>query len=319
MVPGKGAPLISRKGRTGKVLIVLLALLVLFALYQVYVNGSRWMEEASAHDWQLDPALLILSAALLLLSLSLTPLGWVMISREMGSEVTPLELFAAWYASQLGRYIPGKVWLFAGRTAYLKTKGMGTARAAVTTVWELLFNVASVGLITLAITLLFPDLLPGESLRVAALISGGALLLLPLLHPVQKLVCSRRAGVSREMFPSAGTTVKTVALFCGLWLLRGASLLALLRGAGITGLQMASSFLAAPLSWFAGYIAVMVPGGIGVRETAAALIAAPNSVVPAAVLIAGQRVFMALSEAGLAAWGTSRIRFRGRSCDEAER
>ncbi|PIE53030.1 hypothetical protein CSA37_03720 [Candidatus Fermentibacteria bacterium] len=309
MVQREGAYLKLQNKHLKTILRILLFLLTAFAVYTIQKNGSDWLEQAREYQWSPNPLMLSISGVLLSFSLVFTPLGWALISRNMGSNASMKELFAAWYASQLGRYIPGKIWLFAGRAGFLKARGMGTARAAATTALELLFTVASVGLITVTVSLFFPEAMPEAGFRTAAALSGSAALLLPLLHPVQRYLC-RKKGIEGDFLPGPAITAKTVLLFTGFWIMRGFALFTLLKGAGIEGIKPAASLLAAPLSWFAGYIAVMVPGGIGIRETAAAAISAPAAVVPAAFLIAGQRVFMALLEAALAAWGAGRITIR---------
>ncbi|MCK5037398.1 MAG: hypothetical protein KAS73_15980, partial [Candidatus Sabulitectum sp.] len=58
-----------------------------------------------------------------------------------------------------------------------------------------------------------------------------------------------------------------------------------------------------------GYIVFFVPGGVGVREAAAAAIAAPMLIAPAAVVIAGQRLFMAMVEVILALLNSRKVKF----------
>ena len=277
-------------------------------LFFVWKNGSSWMEEVSRYSWHLNACQLILSAILLTLSLGLTPSGWVVICRSMGSNVPTTELFAAWYSSQLGRYIPGKIWLFAGRAGFLKARGMKLGRAGATTAYELFFTVASIGLIVIVLVLVSPDVFLHSGGRAAAVAAASAILLLPLLHPVQKYLC-RKKGIDHEELPSLKTAALAVIIYSILWLVRGLSLFLLLCGSGLTGLSFIQSLAAAPLSWLAGYVVFFVPGGIGVREAAAAAIAAPGLIAPAAIVIAGQRLFMAAVEVSLALLNTGKIKF----------
>ncbi len=277
------------------------------ALFFVWKNGSSWLEEVSKYTWHLNAGQLILSAILLILSLSLTPSGWVIICRSMGSKVPAKELFAAWYSSQLGRYIPGKIWLFAGRAGFLKARGMKLGKAGATTAYELFFTVASVGLIVIVLAIVSPDVFLHSGGRAAAFAAAAAILLLPLLHPVQSYLC-RKKGIDHAKLPSPKTAAVIVAIYSILWLLRGLSLFLLLKGAGLTELSFASSLAAAPVSWLAGYIVFFVPGGIGVREATAAAIAAPGLIAPAAIVIAGQRIFMAVVEVLLALLNTGKIK-----------
>ncbi len=274
----------------------------------IWKNGGSWLDEIDRYSWNLNTGELVLSAVLLAASLALTPSGWVLICRSMGSRIPAGEMFAAWYASQLGRYIPGKIWLFAGRAGFLKARGMKTGRAAATTAYELFFTVASIGLLVMALAVISPEVFKHTGGRTAALAAASAILLLPLLHPVQSFLC-RKKGIDPEKLPSIRTSIAATLIYAFLWFMRGLSLYFLLRGAGLTDLRFSHSLAAAPLSWLAGYIVFFVPGGIGIREAAAAAIAAPGLVAPAAVAIAGQRLFMAMVEVLLALLNTGKVKF----------
>lgn len=278
------------------------------AAFVIWKNGGGWLEEIERFSWNLNKGELVLSAVLLAASLSLTPSGWVLICRSMGSRIPAGEMFAAWYASQLGRYIPGKIWLFAGRAGFLKARGMKMGRAAATTAYELFFTVASIGLLVMILAFISPEVFLHTGGRAAAIAASSAILLLPLLHPVQSYLCRKR-GIDTGELPSIRTSITATLIYAFLWLVRGLSLYLLLRGAGLTGLRFSHSLAAAPLSWLAGYIVFFVPGGIGVREAAAAAIAAPGLIAPAAVVIAGQRLFMALVEVLLALLNAGKVKF----------
>lgn len=278
---------------------VILYTLIIVASIVIWKNGKVWLDEIKNYSWVLNYKLLSISAVLLAISLALTPLGWILICRPLDSTIPLKELFAAWYNSQLGRYIPGKVWLFAGRAGFLKAKGLQIGTAAATTAFELLFNIASIGLITLIAFLFNPDIITFQGAEVVVMTASIALLLLPLIRPIQKFVCKKK-GIESNLFPGFTTSIAATISFTVLWTLRGLSLLLLLKGVGLTDLSFARSLAAAPLSWLAGYIVFFVPGGIGVRETAAAAIAAPTLIAQATIVIGGQRIFMAIIELLLA-------------------
>jgi glycosyltransferase 2 family protein len=310
VVQGKGAHL--NRGRLRLTALLLLTALTAAAAFAFADNWGGWAESVRLHSWNIEPVTLVISALLLFLSLVMSPLGWALTAREMGSAATRRELFAAWYASQLGRYIPGKVWLFAGRAGYLRSKGMTTARAAATTFYELFFSAASVGLVTLAAAVFSPLPAEGAAVRWAIILAGGALLFVPFLHPVQRTVASRK-GISAESLPSASLSLKVTGVFAAIWLVRGYALYLLLEGTGIHDISIFRAIAAAPLSWLAGYIVVFVPGGLGIREAAAAAIAAPGSVAPAVVALGGQRLYMAAVEVILALAGSGGVLVSGRT------
>ncbi len=65
-------------------------------------KADTWLEEINRYSWSLNAPKIILSALLLVVSLALTPSGWVLVCRSMGSDIPRGQLFAAWYGSQLG-------------------------------------------------------------------------------------------------------------------------------------------------------------------------------------------------------------------------
>ncbi len=285
-----------------------LFILVIAAAFVIWKNGGQWLEEVDRYSWNLNMGELTASGILLAVSLALTPSGWILICRSMGSRIPAGEMFAAWYASQLGRYIPGKIWLFAGRAGFLKTRGMKMGRAAATTAYELFFTVASIGLLVMVLAIISPEVFQHTGGRAAAIAASAAILLLPLLHPVQSFLC-RKKGIDPGQLPSIKTSLATTLILAVLWTIRGLSLFLLLKGVGLSEIHFSHSVAAAPLSWLAGYIVFFVPGGIGVREAAAAAIAAPGLIAPAAVVIAGQRLFMALVEVLLALLRSGKVNF----------
>ncbi len=291
-----------------------LFLLAGIAAVAVWKNGGMWLEEIQKYQWNLNTGKLVLSGILMIVSLSLTPSGWVLVSRSMGCKVPIGEMFAAWYGSQLGRYIPGKIWLFVGRAGFLKARGMKMGPAAATTAYELFFTMAAVGLVVVVPAIVNPGIFQHPGVRAAAIAASSAILLLPLLHPVQSMIC-RKKGIDPGKLPSLKTSFAATLIYSLLWTMRGFSLFFLLRGAGLNSVSFSHTLAAAPLSWLAGYIVFFVPGGIGVREAVAASIAAPGLVAPAAVVIAGQRVFMATAELLMVLLNSGKVKFASGGTD----
>lgn len=298
------------------VLLILLALSVVLILKY----GNEWLSEIAQLSWEPDPLLIALSTLLLLFSFWFAPFGWVWISKELGSTSSFSELRGVWFASQLGRYIPGKIWLFAGRAGYLKSKGVSTLNAALAPVYELMHTAAAVGLITFFTALLFPEFLNSNILRLAAVLAGICLLVLPLLHPVQKYVYrlrekgnSNTAGsgrTDRMPFLPPNLSIRVICFYSVLWIIRGFSLFIWLAALGISNKGLWACIAATPLSWLAGYIVFLVPGGVGVREAATvAMIAGPGETGPILAAVLGQRLLLAVLEVILAGISAKSIPF----------
>ncbi len=280
-----------------------LSLFAAAAFLAVLQVVSRWPEVERAFEaveWDPDPLLLGLSVLLLVAGLAANPAGWAMVARDLGAGTPVRRLLAAWFASQLGRYIPGKVWLFAGRIGFLRSEGLSLGRSAGAAVWEVLLGFASVGAVSLpCLALAGPGILPG-SVHAAVMTASAALAALPLLVPVQRLAF-RLKGVEGFTGVRGGTALRAVLVYSAAWLARGASTWLWLEGLGLTPASFPAAVASAPLAWLAGYIVVFVPGGIGVREAVTAAICMGGVMfAPAAAAVFGQTLVMALAEVVLA-------------------
>lgn len=273
-------------------------ILLLIVGRHLWLAGGEWLESAREYPWKIDPLLLTTSSLLLLLGLFVSPEGWVMVCRERGIKLSRRELYAVWYGSQLGRFIPGKVWLFAGRIGLLKARGYTVTKTASTLVLELLFSTAAVGFVALFVGVFHPGIAESPTVRWAIAAAGVAAALLPLLSPLQKLVF-RIKKVSFRPVRLRHSLIVTL-FYIGTWVVRGTAMWMWFRGMGLDA-GLLRCMAAAPLSWLAGYIVVLVPGGLGVREAAAALIALPVALLAPGVAAAGaQRIIMTVWEVALA-------------------
>ncbi|MBD3370146.1 hypothetical protein GF402_07275 [Candidatus Fermentibacteria bacterium] len=284
----------------GRVALVLLGALAVFVLAH---HGRDWYQQATEYGWDLDPLLVVVSIILVLASLLIVPAGWVMIARALGSDLQTNVLRGTWFTSQLGRYIPGKIWLFVGRAGALRSGGISSLRAASAPILELMHTVASAGLVAFLALLLAGGPMLSSTLWTILLVSGVLLLLLPFLRPVQKLVYRLRFGpTDREPAGlSLGDSSKVVLVYAIVWILRGISLWLWLRSLGLGDQGILLCMTAVPLSWMAGYATFFVPGGVGVREAViVALLANGTSAGPLLLAVLGQRLVLGVCEVVLA-------------------
>jgi len=289
----------------GRIVVLLVAAAAVLILAR---SGGDWLREIEAQNWAPEPVPLSASVILLAVSLWLTPSGWIALCSSAGCAAPSRELRGVWLQSQLGRYIPGKIWLVAGRAGYLRSRGMTVTSSVAVPFTELLYTVAATGLIAACVSVFTPGFLTGGILGTAAAIAGGCLVLVPLLRPAARLLYRIRLGRDGEAaasgyeLPGAWLSIRLLLFYSVLWALRGLSLYLWLHAFGVPGRGVWACTAAAPLSWLAGYIVFLVPGGIGVREAAAAaIIAGPGGTGPVLAAVAGQRVVLTIIELVLAA------------------
>ncbi|RKZ11093.1 hypothetical protein DRQ25_00645 [Candidatus Fermentibacteria bacterium] len=290
-------------------------LLLAAAAWIITVNAENWFEQISRFSWHFDWFLICTSAILLGLSYFIIPAGWIVLSHAAGSKTVSKELRAAWFMSQLGRYIPGKVWLFAGRAAFLKSRGLAGFRATSVPFLELLYTAAGAGL-----TAMIPVIISGNAifshsgLKYAVLAAGFSLLVIPFLTPIQKWLYRLKHGRIPEELPLPGLidSIKLLIFYSSLWWFRGLALFLWLKGFGVSDISLLLCCAAAPLAWLAGYIVFLVPGGIGIREAAAVALVAPSGAAgPVLAVIVGQRLILSIIEVVFALVSTGKLKLFG--------
>ncbi|MCU1455346.1 MAG: hypothetical protein JWN46_3492 [Acidimicrobiales bacterium] len=227
--------------------------------------------------------------------------GWQAVFRLLGVEVPAGRAIAWYFVGELGKYLPGGVWPVLGRGELARRGGVPRSRAY-----------ASVGLslvvLYLAAAFVAAGLLP------FALSGGGFspwmlfLIALPaglvLLHHE---VLGRLLGVARRItkrdlvleVPSWRASVAVVVRYVPSWLLVGGSTWAIARSL-TPNVSVPRVMFAATLSWLAGFLAVPVPAGAGIRE--AVLLAASGlpGGIAAATAVAARIVYVLVDSLGAA-------------------
>lgn len=167
--------------------------------------------------------------------------------------------------SIFGKYIPGKVWTIVGRAAYVAEKGVSLAH---TSVMSLKAQIVLVwlGLISGSVPFVIAGGSPLLLIMVVVFITGFTLILfstkvhVTLMHLLSKVV--RRPVVVPPMtFSGLLSVAGYYSIYWGLLIL---SFFLLVRS-----LFPASSWLvgfAFPMAASLGILAIVVPGGLGVRE-----------------------------------------------------
>lgn len=169
--------------------------------------------------------------------------------------------------SLLARYVPGRVWANAARLALGRRIGVSLRSAGAAMVWETLLALATAG--TVAALTLRGRIAP--ALWWAAAGSAVALFAATIVF-----VRLRR--------PASGLFVATVVAFLG-WGCFAAAHLAVARSVAAVGLADLPLMAGAmALAWSAGYLAIVVPLGIGVRD-GLLLVLLASLIDPAAALV----------------------------------
>lgn len=232
-------------------------------------------------------------------------LGWMALMRATGVRLAAAQAGQGYILSFLPRYVPGTVWGYLSRSEWLaQSAGVSYRRSGTASAMEVGFQVLTAtifGLLLIRSPLLR---VAGVSLCVGVMIVAWRILPRMLERSGQVSSDSVKISLPWRYF------FVVVAIYSGFWYLHGLStwLVALSIGADstLTSLSAVPIFAA---SWLVGFLVVLVPSGLGVREwTLNYLLVAQTglSADAAAFIAVVARLAIIIAELSLLLWATTR-------------
>jgi hypothetical protein len=307
-------------GRLATGLFFLAAVLFVGLLLRRQWSALASLRHGAGPTFHLSVGWLLASLAVATANLGWMGGAWVRLYRAGGGQLEYRRGVAVWMATNLGRYIPGKVWQLSGLALHLRrTGGSGALALSSSLGYQVvtLLTGAAVALLTLG-----GDLAAAHT--GSPLVWAGAVLALALLlHPA---VLRRATGVAARLTREDTTGVaaprgrdlgSAAAALVLSWLAYGLGFWCLLRGlwsASPVGIPAATGVFAA--SYVAGYLVLLAPGGLVVREgamTALLVALSPLAAASAAAVAIAARVWTVASE--LLAVGAAGALARGGSSE----
>ncbi|MCZ7528819.1 MAG: flippase-like domain-containing protein [Acidimicrobiia bacterium] len=277
----------------------------------IAVAGGVFVARAIASEWSTVRSALEqasygwFAAALVLAAGGMLTIGlaWGSALRILGSRPGPGRSLRWYFLGQMGKYVPGGVWTVVGRGELARRDGVARPLAYGSVLLSLSATYLAAGLTVIG--LLPFDLAVGRETGAARWVVLLAPLGLLVLHPA---VLSRVLGVlerllggtSEPVVPAWSASVRLVLRHVPAWGLIGLATWCVARAVD-PGARPVQVVLAAVLSWIVGFVAVPVPGGIGVRE--AVFVAAAYSLSPGiagTVAVTARVLFMAVDSGGAA-------------------
>lgn len=228
--------------------------------------------------------LLVPAALLYLLAHLCWSTFWVRLLHWEGERVSWFVGLRTYYISQFGKYVPGKFLVPLMRIGMLRHQGGHPVPVAVTAVYETLTSMAAGALLAV---LFLPALgvLPPEISGSAALLFGVAAVPIGLgiLNKIAARLAKKRRGPHARPLPAPSIFLLAQGLLHGVC---GYSLLALSLGLTLRALipdvpnwggeGYAVDMAAVSLSYVAGFVIAVAPGGLGAREIALKLALTPQ-------------------------------------------
>jgi hypothetical protein len=245
------------------------------------------------------------AAILIIVGLFCLARGWVMLLPEQASKRS---IAAGFYASQLGRYIPGAVWQALAQVGLATRAGASLSHASTAFGIHALVQLAAGGAVGAALVLF------GSGIPLAIRLSAP-LALLPLfllrrkwlvraLHIVERLT---RRTFADDLVPSQGAILSSYG-WTVCTLVANSLAFTLLLSSLPGGVSILASSAAFGLAWTIGFLAVPFPSGVGVRE-AVLLVTIGYTVSRSHVIAASISHRLVVMAAELLVVMSSRIRF----------
>lgn len=266
---------------------------VLVAVCIAFVARRLAREWSAARDALGDASWSWLVVAVIAAGAAMTAiaLGWQRVLDALGARVATADAIVWYFVGEIGKYLPGTFWPVVGRAELARRGGVARAVSYQSVVLSLLLLYLACALVG------------------GALVGVGAAIVIvvaiAVLHPAVSgwLLDLARRTTRRDIdvvLPAPGTSARLTAVYLPVWLLVGTATWAVARALDPSA-SWADIVPAATASWLVGFLAVPVPGGVGVREAAFVAFAsglAPG-VAPATAVIA-RLVFVAVDAAGAA-------------------
>lgn len=252
------------------------------------------------------PLLLLASALLVWTMYALLIWAWRAMLAGWGQRLDVWTASRIWTVSGLGKYVPGKVWAIAGMALMAQQAGVApwaaTASAVVLQALAIGTGAAIVGLTgAVGLETAHPGARAALSLLVVASAIGVGLVLWP--PAVRRLLRLARVPADAAVPPSPRAVLGGIVANGIAWAGYGVALWLLARGLlPDVRLDLATAVTAFTASYLAGFLALLAPGGLGVREGLFILmLQQPIGIGPATVLAVASRLLLTLTEFGAAA------------------
>jgi len=272
----------------------------LVVLFVVRYLARNWDEVRRAPlELTFRPGWVVASLLLVLATYAILIESWRRMLAGWGPLLGWWESARVWVISSMGKYIPGKIWAIAGMALLAQRRGVppwaATASAILLQVVSIATGALIVGITGIAA---LEARHPGSSLALWLLLAGSVAGLGLVLSPAvsgRLLRLVSPAGTER-LTPSAAAVGFGILANATAWVTYGLALWMLARGVlpgADLGLVEAVGGFAA--SYIAGYLFLLAPGGLGVRESVFVIMLEPR------IGLANALALAALSRLGMTA------------------
>jgi uncharacterized membrane protein YbhN (UPF0104 family) len=272
------------------------AVLAVVAVFFAVTLATRWQEVISL-KWQLRPGVFALACVLLALSYALVACLWgLALHRAAG---TPVRAGARiWFLANLARYVPGNVWSYVGAVELARREGVARPVSLAVMAYTQVLSVGVALLAGLPVLLAERARLGRPALLGAAAVAVVAVLAAVFRRQLLGLARRRLPGLDGDLVPAPGAVALLAVGYAAYWAVTGLAVAALVASLYRLSPGDVPLVVAAYAAAYAvGFLSLLTPAGIGVRE--GVLVVALSPVLPAGpalVVALVSRVWMMVVE-----------------------
>lgn len=294
---------------TKKIIIRILQIAVILVIFYFLFKGliSNW-NQVREYKWEFNYFLLGISFVLIILLYMLWVEIWRMILKKSGYILSFKKIFKIWFVSNLGRYLPGKVWSFLGMMYLLEKEGVPKSKGFSLAILAQALSVLS-GLLVALLFLRYPPVAdyqrfftesPVMTFIILLLIVGIVTLVFypKLLEGIINLALRvfKKERIALDFKPQ--NMLFYLLLYSGSWFLFGFIFWVFIKSITPVSFDIYLSLTGAFAGSFTlGFLAFFAPGGIGVREGILVVLLSNFFPVPVATFISLlSRVWITLAE-----------------------
>ncbi len=281
-------------------------------IYFVYRQVAGNWDAIRTHDWQFRWLPLALALMVDLIVFAFLSWLWRIVIHGFGHPISFPEAYRIFYLSNLGRYVPGRVWQLFGILYLAGRKGIPAPQATASFIAIQLFAIPA-SFVLFAVTAAIDPALLAEVTRgvnpAAIYLFVGLMILLSLAvmffpQPVFALGDRILRRLKWGSLPFRMTRRTAIGLYFGYvlaWFAYGFAFWLFLKGVtGDTNLPVLAAIGAYNGAYQIGYLALFAPGGLGPREFVLTVMLSPFIGPIAAAIAVISRLWSILVE-GIAA------------------
>lgn len=229
----------------------------------------------------------VISFLCLVAYFSLLTRGWASIVTELGSKVPYYKAFWIVSTSQIAKYVPGGIWYTLGRVYLARAEKVKEEVGLLSVVFEtFLLMLTNLILFLVSINFIRGETYLSPLLSVAFIAVILILLYPPLLNRLLNLGLRVFKKPVVELKARYSSILRISTYFFALWIAQIAGYFFLINSIyPLEASNLPNLAAAYTLSWITGFVVLLAPGGLGVREGMMTLLLSSILPLPLAIAI----------------------------------